>query len=297
MFLYPYKIFALSNVNKRLFNKEEPGWNRGIYDVETMNYRNAKLAKESIDGSYISVLLGEVRPGIYLNCLDLDGYKNEDGTLTKAAKDLMEYFDESELEDSLSGKGGHIYILTTKKYETFKIKKYFKEDNHSDLEFYTDKRHIVTTTIDFENLNLKVDKYNDLIDAFIAEIEEQKAKEGNTFLKDVQNVFDGKVVTDVEQFQNSVLAGRTPVTDMYTLRGCGFKDSKLIELIDTEPDTVNQSDHDAALLRKLMYYTLSFESAHEMAMKTNYYKHKDERHKKKFNDPSYIARTRKFLGV
>ena len=294
MYLYPYKLFALSK-NKVLCNQEDPDRKRGIYDVERMNYNSALSVKESIDGSCISILLGEVRPGVYLNCLDLDGYKNKDNSLTQPATELLKNFEEEELEESLSGKGGHIYILTRKKYKTFKIKKYFKNDDHSDLEFYADKRHIVSTTFNFDKVDLEIGKYDDMIDKLYQKYLDSLPK--TSFKDDVISVFEGKEITDMTQLQNNVASGRTPVTDMRTLRGCGFKDTKLIELIDQEPSFVNQSDHDAALLKKLMYYTLSFESAYEMAKKTNYYQHKDDRHKKKFNNPDYILRTRRFLGV
>lgn len=289
MYLYPYNIFAMSK-NKRLFNPEEPSRTVGIYDVTKINYGKAKVVKESMDDSYISVLLGEVRPGVYLNVLDLDGCTGE----MEKEKELLNNFSENEWEYSVSGNGIHVYILTRKKFNTFKLKKYFGDEAHSDLEFYSDKRHIVSTTLNFSEADLPIGKYDILIESLL---ELYKSENENSLKDDICAMFDGKIVTDMDQFQNSIMAGRTPVTDMHTLRGCGYKDTKLIELIDMEPSCVNQSDHDAALLKKLMYYTLSFESAYDMAKKTNYYKNKDEKHKKKFNNPSYIARTRKFLGV
>ena len=292
MYLYPYKIFALSK-NKVMFNKDNIKRKRGLYDVEKMNYRQAQKVKEEIDGSYISVLLGEVKSGVYLNCLDLDGYKDSNGNLTPEARTFLKDFPENEVEDSVSKTGGHIYFLTTKQYKTFKIKEYFGKGEHKDLEVYSDKRHIVSTTIDFNNIDFKIGKYDDIIDNLYKEYTEKQPK--TNYVETVREMFNGKIINDMDQLQNSVMTGRTPVTDMYTLRGCGYKDNKLIELIDAEPSTVNQSDHDAALLRKLMYYTLSFESAYEMAKKTNYYKNKDERHKKKFEDARYIERTRQFI--
>jgi hypothetical protein len=69
----------------------------------------------------------------------------------------------------------------------------------------------------------------------------------------------------------------------------------LKEVIDMNPESVDQSAHDAKLIRKLMYYCLSFDAAYNMAKKTNYYQMKDEKHKKKFNNPTYIERTRRFI--
>lgn len=295
MYIYPYKRFCLAYANKRLFNVDDPERLVGIYDIDYMNFKEAFLAKERIDGSYISVLLGEIKPGVYLNCIDLDGYKNEDGSLSDKAKELLKNFSKEELEDSISGAGGHIFFTTRKKYKTFKIKEYFGKEEHRDLEIYADKRYIVTTTLDFSILDLPVGKYDNLIDKLYKEYEESQPKYTTKEL--VLEVFEGKEIKDETQLQVSIMSGRTPVTDMHTLRGCGYKDTKLIELIDAEPSCVNQSDHDASLLKKLMYYTLSFESAYEMAKKTNYYQHKDDKHKKKFNNPGYILRTRRFLGV
>ena len=77
---------------------------------------------------------------------------------------------------------------------------------------------------------------------------------------------------------------------MHTLRGLGYKDPMIIECIDAVPSMVDQSAHDAKLVRKLMYYCLSFDAAWEMAKKTNYYKAKDTYHKIKFDKPDAAVR-------
>ena len=82
---------------------------------------------------------------------------------------------------------------------------------------------------------------------------------------------------------------------MFTLRGLGYKDANLIQIIDEDPTVVDQSSHDAKLIRKLMYYTLSFDDAWEMAKKTNYYKAKDDYHKKKFDNDRYKENTRRCI--
>ena len=127
-------------------------------------------------------------------------------------------------------------------------------------------------------------------------MEEKKESERKVSQADLaKKVFGGKIITDMEQFQNSIMAGRTPVESMDVLRKCCLKDDTLKELIDANAGSVDQSQHDARLLKKLMYYTLSFESAYIMAQKTNYYKSKDAKHIKKFQDPGYIERTRNFI--
>lgn len=289
MFLYPYKIFALSK-NKILFNKDNPLRKRGIYDVESMNYNTALESKERIKDSCISVLLGEVRPGVYLNVWDLDDCFDDNRELEKETKELLDLFDDSEWEVSGSGKGIHIYTLTRKKYQTF-MPKGFKGCKKA-FEFYADKRHIVTTTFDFVNTDLKIGKYDDLLDSIYEEY--LSTQEKPSMVEMVKEVFEGQIDNDMSKTRGAIL-GREPITDMYKLRGCGYKDERLIELIDADPSSVDQSQHDAKLLRKLMYYTLSFESAYDMAKKTNYYKAKDSKHKKKFDNPSYIERTRQFI--
>lgn len=293
MFLYPYKIFTLSK-NKRLFKPNEPDRTVGIYDAERMRYTDAVDIARDVNAK-VSVLLGEIINGIKLICLDLDDCIDEQsGDLDTETLKFLKEFNPNEYELSSSGTGLHIYILTKLDLSTFIVK---EMEGCKSFECYTNKRHIVTTTFDFENTNLIVGEHDEfLLDLYDkANKAKTKADEANgTLKKNVQNIFQGEVIKTTSEL-NGKIYQRTPVTDMYTLRGLGFKDPQIIAVIDENPDSVDQSIHDAKLVRKLMYYTLSFESAWDMAMKTNYYKAKDERHKKKFNNPAYIERTKRFI--
>lgn len=291
MFLAPYKIFTVSK-NKRLFKPSEPNRTIGIYDAIKLNYKDACYYAEKNDAQ-VSILLGEIPAsmGTKLMVLDLDDCYTEDGELEPLTKKFLEEFSEEEWEISTSGTGIHIYILTKLDLDTFIVKDL---EGSKSFECYTNKRHIVTTLFDFENTSLFIGKHDSFLEKLYNKVREQK--EQNFGLKEqVINVFQGKEI-NTEQDLNSAVYKRTPVTDMYTLRGIGYKDPMLIEIIDENPDAVDQSAHDAKLIRKLMYYTLSFDAAWEMAKKTNYYKAKDEKHKKKFDDPKYIARTKQFIG-
>ena len=291
MFLYPYKIFTVSK-NKRLFKPTEPHRTIGIYDATMMNYEQAKEYNSSYQDIKVSILLGEISRGVKLICLDLDDCIDEKGNLEKDTEDFLKEFSKDEWEFSTSGTGIHIYVLTKENFETFIVKDL---EGCKSFECYTNKRHIVTTTFDFENTDLKVGIHDKFIKNLYDRVEALKAeKTKKSLANQVQKVFEGKRINN-EQDLNSVIYNRKAVTDMYTLRGCGFKDPTLIELIDTEPNSVDQSAHDAKLITKLMYYCLSFDAAWEMAKKTNYYKHKDERHQKKFNSEVYKERTRKFI--
>lgn len=292
MYLYPYKIFALSK-NKRLFNEDDPRRMVGIYDVNKYNYKEAKRISALNKDSKVSILLGDICLGTKLICLDLDDCFNEDGTMEAQTKDFMGVFEDSEWEVSSSGTGIHIYILTKKNFDTFIVK---DMQGCKSFECYTNKRHIVTTSFDFEHTDLKIGKHDFFLEELFSEakrIREKKDKDSQALL--VKTVFGGKEIKS-ERDINAAIFGRTPVEDMYTLRGCGYKDSNLVSIIDENPDAVDQSAHDAKLIRKLMYYCLSFDAAWEMAKKTNYYKAKDERHKKKFDNPTYKERTRAFIA-
>ena len=291
MFLYPYKIFALSK-NKRLFNNNDPQRTVGIYDVEKYNYANAKELAEANDAK-VSILLGDICLGTKLICLDLDDCFDDEGNMDAETKDFMLVFDDNEWEVSSSGTGIHIYVLTKKNFETFIVKDL---QGCKSFECYTNKRHIVTTTFDFENTDLVVGKHDEYLEILFETIQEMRDRQvsHSQMVETAKAVFDGKEIKTKEE-ERGVLLGRTPVTDMFTLRGCGFKDENLIAIIDEHPDAVDQSAHDAKLISKLMYYTLSFDSAWEMAKKTNYYKAKDDFHKKKFDNPTYKERTRKFI--
>lgn len=289
MYLYPFKIFALSK-EKRIL--KDDGSYGGIYDAAKDNYINTKARAESL-GTKVSILLGEVANGVKLICLDLDDCFLADGRIEPDTQELLKEFNNDEWEVSSSGEGIHVYILTKLDLETFIVK---EMEGCKSFECYTNKRHIVTTTFDFLGTNLLVGAHDEFIKTLYDKVKSiQEAKNPSAYKDTVKNMFDGKEIQSNAEIFGEIY-GRKPVTDMYTLRGCGFKDSTLIELIDTEPSTVDQSAHDAALIRKLMYYTFSFEAAWELAKKTNYYKHKDEFHQKKFNTERYKERTRKFLG-
>ncbi|MCM1324172.1 MAG: hypothetical protein NC218_08415 [Acetobacter sp.] len=255
-----------------------------------MSYTTAQSYTDDNEDIKISILLGTVTGQTRLLCLDLDDCFEADGCIETQTREFLKEFDECEYEVSSSGEGIHVYILTNMDLETFIVKDL---EGCKSFECYTNKRHIVTTTFDFENTNLIVGKHDDFLKKLYDRVLDQKTRQNNQ-VEAIKAAFNGEEYMTEQEF-NGKIYQRTPVTDMYTLRGCGYKDPQLIECIDACPDAVDQSAHDAKLIRKLMYYTLSFDSAREMAKKTNYYKAKDARHKKKFDDPVYIERTRKFL--
>lgn len=287
MFLYPFKIFALSK-NKRLINLDEPQRTVGIYDVIKYNYHDAADIANGTDFK-VSILLGNLFKDVNLICLDLDDCFNEDGSLISDTKDLLSEFDKSEWEISSSGTGIHVYILTRKNFETFIVKEMI---GCKSFECYTNKRHIVTTTFDFKNTNLQIGKHDEYLEAIYEEA--KRLREKSSQVQMIKTAFNGREIKS-EQELNAVLYNRTPVDSIYTIRGLCLKDSVLKDVIDCSPDSVDQSAHDAKLIRKLMYYCLSFDAAWEMAKKTNYYQMKDDKHKKKFNNPTYIERTRRFI--
>lgn len=289
MYLYPFKIFTVSKEKRILKDNGSYG---GIYDAVKDNYIDAKEKAESI-GAKVSILLGEVANDVKLICLDLDDCFLLDGSIEPDTQELLKEFNNNEWEVSSSGEGIHVYILTKLDLETFIVKDL---EGCKSFECYTNKRRIVTTTFDFLGTNLLVGVHDDFIKTLYDKVKQiQEAKNPTSYKDTVIAMFNGREIKEDTEIYADIY-DRKPVTDMYTLRGCGFKDSNLIELIDTEPSTVDQSAHDAALIRKLMYYTFSFEAAWELAKKTNYYKHKDEFHQKKFNTERYKERTRKFLG-
>lgn len=292
MYLYPFKIFTISK-NKKLFKLSEPSRTIGIYDADVFNYKQAEQAKSVAIGSSISVLLGKLTPTVSLIVLDLDDCF-KDGEIEDQTKAFLEEFDDSEWEVSSSGTGIHIYILTTLDLGTFIVKDL---EGCKSFECYTNKRHIVTTTFDFYNTNLKVNKHNDFIQELYQRVQKYKTQKEELSQKTmVKDMFQGvEIRSDSEAFAAGIRK-ESPVTDMFTLRKCGYKDSNLIEIIDMEPSCVDQSAHDAKLIRKLMYYTFSFDAAWELAKKTNYYKHKDKFHQTKFNSDRYKERTRMFIG-
>ena len=293
MRLYPFKIFSLSK-NKRLFNKHEPHRTIGLYDVEKMNYSEAVKQSKFVKDCKVSILLGSVIPKVNLIVLDLDDCFDSKGLLEPDTEKFLKEFNVDEWEVSSSGTGIHIYILTKLDLETFIVKDL---EGCKSFECYTNKRHIVTTTFDFKNTNLIIGAHDEFITNLYNQVKELR-KNNNKYKQEtmVKTVFEGVKIEDEESAFIAGLKKQSPVTDMWTLRKCGYKDSNLIEIIDTEPTSVDQSAHDAKLIRKLMYYTYDFDLAWELAKKTNYYKHKDKKHQDKFNSERYKERTRMFIG-
>ena len=293
MRLYPFKIFSLSK-NKRLFNKHEPHRTIGLYDVEKMNYSEAVRQSKFVKDCKISILLGSVIPKVNLIVLDLDDCFDSEGFLEPDTEKFLKEFNIDEWEVSSSGTGIHIYILTKLNLETFIVKDL---EGCKSFEYYTNKRHIVTTTFDFKNTNLVIGAHDEFITNLYNKVKELR-KNNNNYKQEtmVKTVFEGVKIEDEKSAFVAGLKKQSPVTDMWTLRKCGYKDSNLIEIIDTEPTSVDQSAHDAKLIRKLMYYTYDFDLAWELAKKTNYYKHKDKKHQDKFNSERYKERTRMFIG-
>ncbi len=295
MYLYPYKIFTISKDKRTLGFKDGKLVPVGMYDVVKYNYNDARENANKYDAQ-VSILLGDTSGGINLICLDLDDCFAPDGRVEQLTRQFLKEFSEDEYEVSSSGEGIHIYMLTKLKLETFIVK---EMEGCKSFECYTNKRHIVTTTFDFENTNLQVGKH----DEFLKKLYEKKEikRSQTSQVTDVTQVFNGERLTGTEeQINNQIFFRangdkRTPVKDMYQLRGLGYKDPMIIECIDACPDAVDQSAHDAKLIKKLLYYFLDFDVAWDMAMKTNYYKDKDAFHKKKFNNPVYKERTRKFI--
>lgn len=293
MRLYPFKIFSLSK-NKRLFNKHEPHRTIGLYDVEKMNYSEAVRQSKFVKDCKVSILLGSVIPKVNLIVLDLDDCFDSEGLLEPDTEKFLKEFNVDEWEVSSSGTGIHIYILTKLDLETFIVKDL---EGCKSFECYTNKRHIVTTTFDFKNTNLIIGAHDEFITNLYNKVKELR-KNNDKYKQEtmVKTVFEGVKIEDEKSAFIAGLKKQSPVTDMWTLRKCGYKDSNLIEIIDTEPTSVDQSAHDAKLIRKLMYYTYDFDLAWELAKKTNYYKHKDKKHQDKFNSERYKERTRMFIG-
>lgn len=292
MYLYPYKIFAISN-QKRLYKTEDLSRPVSIYDATKMKYIEA-INFVTINKDYdISIFLGEVRDGVKLICLDLDDCFTGDGKLEDDTKEFLKEFKEYEYECSTSGAGIHVYILTKLDLPTFIVKDL---EGCKSFECYTNRRHIVTTTFDFMNTNLIVGAHDRFLQDLYTRVREEKEKGSSRseFVNDIKQIFEGEIVKDNADIRGAIYK-RTPVRDFYTLRGLCLKDPVLKKVIDANPESVDQSAHDAKLIRKLVYYTLDLGAAWEMAKKTNYYKDKDTRHKKKFDDPVYRERTNKFL--
>ena len=166
MYLYPYKIFTISK-DKRTCNVEQGRLKPvGIYDIKKVNYNEAREIADRNDAK-ISVLLGDITDSVKLICLDLDDCFTPDGKIEPLTKEFLKEFSEDEYEVSSSGEGIHIYVLTKLSLETFIVK---EMEGCKSFECYTNKRHIVTTTFDFENTNLQVGKH----DKFLEKLYEKK---------------------------------------------------------------------------------------------------------------------------
>lgn len=263
-------IFILSK-NKRPVNRE------GIYCTidEAMYVKPEHFDKAMAAGFTISLKLGRIPNTPYsLFCLDCDH-----SDFTKPLYTWLGTMCKSRqlIELSLSKQGAHMFIIkeTQEDYET----KFIDFMDNEQLELWTRVRHIVSPEphkfIAVELKEHNVDMFDTLME-LVAEQERIKAE---------------KIQKELDKFELAKTKKRykRPTVDT-PIHIYQKSDKRLYTILNAEPEDVDQSTNDLALVRKICYYygTHDPEIVRQVFENTAWFKKKDDYHIRKFYRPNYL---------
>lgn len=264
-------LFILSK-DKRPVNSK--GQYSTIDNAVNVPYQQFKAAREH--GYTISLKLGQIGDtGYSIYCIDCD-HCDFSHPVYKWMKSIIDTPQLVEL--SQSGQGAHIFIIkrTDEEFETR-----FMDFTGQQLEVWTRVRHIVSpnleTIVDVELCEHNVALFDKLI-----ELSDEQER-----LKAEQYERDRLKYEKKKQKKNYTFVA--PETDISVF---GKSDKRLREILDAEPEDVDNSANDLALVRKIVYYfdTKDKDLVQNVFERTDWFAKKDEYHIKKFYRPGYLDR-------
>lgn len=264
-------LFILSK-DKRPVNSK--GQYSTIDNAVNVPYQQFKAAREH--GYTISLKLGPIGDtGYSIYCIDCD-HCDFSHPVYKWMKSIIDTPQLVEL--SQSKQGAHIFIIkrTDEEFETR-----FMDFTGQQLEVWTRVRHIVSpnleTIVDVELCEHNVALFDKLIELS----DEQERLKAEQYERDRQKYEKRK------QKKNYTFVA--PETDISVF---GKSDKRLREILDAEPEDVDNSANDLALVRKIVYYfdTKDKDLVQNVFERTDWFAKKDEYHIKKFYRPGYLDR-------
>lgn len=237
-------------------------------------YQNFKQAIQK--GYTISLKLGKIGDtGYSLYCIDCD-HCDWQHPIYKWMKSMI---DEPKLfELSSSKEGAHLFIIK-KTDEDFETR--FLDFTGQQLELWTRVRHIVSPDIS-RIIDLELKEYNVALFDKLIELSDEQQR-----LKALQYEKDKLKYEKLHQKKNYSYV--RPETDISVF---AKSDKRLNEILNSDPDDVDSSATDLALVRKIVYYynTKDKDIIQDVFERTNWFNIKDDYHIKKFYRPGYLDR-------
>jgi hypothetical protein len=245
-----------------------------IDNAATVPYQKFKAARDH--GFTISIKLGPIGDtGYSIYCIDCDhcDFKHP------VYKWMQSLIDTPQLvELSQSELGAHIFIVkkTTEQFETR-----FMDFTGQQLEVWTRVRHIVSPSlerivdVELRECNVAVfDKLMELSD-------EQERIKAEQYEREREKLY--------KQHMKKNYSFVRPETDISVF---AKSDKRLYEILNSEPEDVDNSATDLALVRKITYYydTKDIDIVKDVFERTDWFGKKDEYHLKKFYRPGYLDR-------
>lgn len=245
-----------------------------IDNAARIPYQQFKKAKEH--GYTISIKLGPIGDtGYSIFCIDCD-HCDFSHPVYKWIKSLIDTPQLTEL--STSGEGAHLFIIkkTDEVYETR-----FMDFTGQQLEVWTRVRHIVSPDIS-KIVDVELKECNVAIFDKLIELSDEQER-----LK--QEQYERDRVKIEKEHQKKKYTFVAPETDITVF---SKSDKRLYEILNAEPEDVDNSANDLALVRKIVYYydTKDKDIVQNVFERTDWFAKKDEYHIKKFYRPGYIDR-------
>lgn len=261
-----------------LSKDKRPVDGNGLYstidNAVNVPYQAFKAAQQK--GYTISIKLGPIsNTGYSIYCIDCD-HCDFSHPVYKWIASIVDTPQLCEL--SSSGQGAHLFVIkkTTKQFETR-----FMDFTGQQLEVWTRVRHIVAPNIskivdvELKECNVAIfDKLMELSD----EQERLKAEQYEREREKIKKVHAKRGYTFV-----------APETDIAVF---AKSDKRLYEILNAEPEDVDNSANDLALVRKICYYydSKDIDIVRNVFEHTDWFAKKDDFHIKKFYRPGYLDR-------
>lgn len=265
------ELFILSK-DKRPVNSK--GQYSTIDNAANIPYTKFKAAREH--GYSISIKLGPIGDtGYSIFCIDCD-HCDFNHPVYKWMKSIIDTPQLVEL--SQSGEGAHIFIIK-KTDEVFETK--FMDFTGQQLEVWTRLRHIVSPNLE-RIVDVELKECNVAIFDKLLELSEEQER-----LKAEQ------YERERERFEKKKKKrGYTFVAPETNISVFAKSDKRLKEMLEAEPEDVDNSANDLALVRKICYYfdTKDKDIVQNVFERTDWFAKKDEYHIKKFYRPGYLDR-------
>ena len=264
-------LFILSK-NKRPV--DETGKFSTIDEAVHVPYQVFKKCKEK--GYSISLKLGQIEGTEYsLFCIDCDhcDWKHP------IYKWMQKMIDTPQLlELSQSGSGAHLFIIkkTSSEYSTR-----FMDFTGQQLEVWTRVRHIVAPDID-KIADVELKECNVALFDKLIELSDEQER-----LK--QEQYERERIRQEKEYAKKKYQYVRPETDISVF---AKSDNRLRDILECEPEDVDNSATDLALTRKIVYYynTKDLNTVRDVFERTAWFGKKDDYHIKKFYRPGYLER-------